>query len=108
MANVGQARARMIRVGGDAGVFRIVFRYNESLCAIPAFIWAEPIMTLEQLETWGMYLCGGGLILFMFFIVWDLAKKSKAGKFGTFVLFGVLGFAIMVFVIKEIFVHILA
>ncbi|MFC3115242.1 DUF2788 domain-containing protein [Cellvibrio fontiphilus] len=64
-------------------------------------------MTLEQLETWGMYLCGGGLIVFMFFIVWDLAKKSNAGKFGTFVLFGVLGFAIMVFVIKEIFVHIL-
>lgn len=64
-------------------------------------------MTLEQLETWGMYICGGGLILFMFFIVWDLAKKSKAGKFGTFVLFGVLGFAIMVFVIKEVFVHIL-
>ena len=55
-----------------------------------------------------MYLCGGGLILFMFFIVWDLAKKSNAGKFGTFVLFGVLGFAIMVFVIKEVFVHILS
>ena len=54
-----------------------------------------------------MYICVGGLIIFMFFIVWDLAKKSKAGKFGTFVLFGVLGFAIMVFVIKEVFVHLL-
>lgn len=54
-------------------------------------------MTLEQFESWAMYICGGGLIIFMFFIVWDLAKKSKAGKFGTFILFGVLGFAIMVF-----------
>lgn len=65
------------------------------------------MMTLEQFETLAMYICGGGLIIFMFFIVWDLAKKSNAGRFGTFVLFGVLGFAIMVFVIKEVFVHLL-
>jgi hypothetical protein len=64
-------------------------------------------MTFEQFESWAMYICVGGLIIFMFFIVWDLAKKSKAGKFGTFILFGVLGFAIMVFVIKEVFVHVL-
>ena len=64
-------------------------------------------MTFDQFESLSMYVFGGGLIIFMFFIVWDLAKKSKAGKLGTFVLFGVLGFAIMVFVIKEIFVHIL-
>jgi hypothetical protein len=64
-------------------------------------------MTLEHIETFGMYVCVGGLIIFMFFIIWDLAKKSNAGRFGTFVLFGVLGFAVMVFVIKEIFVHIL-
>lgn len=64
-------------------------------------------MNLEQFETLAMYVCGGGLIIFMFFIVWDLAKKSNAGKFGTFVLFGVLGFAIMVFVIKEVAVHLL-
>ena len=43
----------------------------------------------------------------MFFIIGDLAKKSKAGKFGTFVLYGVLGLAVLVFVIKEIFVHFL-
>ncbi len=65
-------------------------------------------MTLKLLETLGMYIGIGGLVLFMFFIIWDLAKKSNAGRLGTFVLFGVLGFAIMVFVIKEIFVHILA
>lgn len=27
------------------------------------------------------------LIIFMGFIVWDLAKKSKAGRFGSFILF---------------------
>ena len=64
-------------------------------------------MTIEQFETWSTYICVSGLIIFMFFIVWDLAKKSKAGRFGTFVLFGVLCMALVVFVGKEIAVHIL-
>jgi len=67
----------------------------------------ERFMTVEQFETWSLYVCVIGLVIFMFFIIWDLAKKSKAGKFGTLVLFGVLGLAIMVFVIKEIAVHVL-
>lgn len=64
-------------------------------------------MSVEQFETWSLYVCVIGLMCFMFFIIWDLAKKSKAGKLGTLVLFGVLGLAIMVFIIKEIAVHIL-
>lgn len=64
-------------------------------------------MTFEDFESWSMYICVTALIIFMFFIVWDLAKKSKAGRMGTFVLFGVLGFALMVFVLKEIAVHLL-
>ncbi|MNJ04270.1 hypothetical protein D3C73_1649440 [compost metagenome] len=42
------------------------------------------------------------LIGFMGFIVWDLAKKSKAGKFGTFILFFVLGLGILAFIIKSV------
>jgi Na+/melibiose symporter-like transporter len=62
-------------------------------------------MTLSQFETWSMILCGGGLIVFMFFIVWDLAKKSQAGKLGTLVLFGVLGLALLLFIFKELAVY---
>jgi hypothetical protein len=65
------------------------------------------LMTVEQFETWSLYICVTGLVCFMFFIIWDLAKKSKAGKLGTLVLFGVLGMAIMVFVFKEIAVQLL-
>lgn len=65
-------------------------------------------MSITLFETLATYLCVGGLVIFMFFIIGDLAKKSKAGKFGTFVLYGVLGLAVMVFVIKEIFVHVLS
>jgi hypothetical protein len=48
--------------------------------------------------TWGL----GGFVLFMLFIIWDLARKSKAGKLGTFVLFFVLAFGIFGFVMKSI------
>jgi Protein of unknown function (DUF2788) len=65
-------------------------------------------MSITLFETLATYLCVGGLVIFMFFIIGDLAKKSKAGRFGTFVLYGVLGLAVMVFVIKEIFVHVLS
>ncbi|AHF69598.1 DUF2788 domain-containing protein [Pseudomonas cichorii] len=53
-------------------------------------------------EEWMMTILVTILIGFMGFIVWDLAKKSKAGKFGTLILFFVLGLGIMAFVIKSL------
>jgi hypothetical protein len=44
----------------------------------------------------------GGLVLFMAFIVWDLAKQSKAGRYGTLVLFGALGLGVLGFIIKTV------
>ncbi len=40
------------------------------------------------------------LILFMVYIVWDLAKRSNAGKFGTLILYIGLALGIFGFVIK--------
>ena len=48
-----------------------------------------------------------GLVGYMGFIVWDLARKSKAGRFGTIALFTVLGAGVLGFVIKTILVEIL-
>ncbi|MFK8329561.1 DUF2788 domain-containing protein [Pseudomonas sp. BJa5] len=53
-------------------------------------------------EEWMMTILVTILIGFMGFIVWDLAKKSKAGKFGTFILFFVLGLGVLAFVIKSV------
>jgi hypothetical protein len=64
-------------------------------------------MTIEQFEEWSLYIGLGGLILFMVFIVWDLAKKSNAGRFGTFVLFLALALGLLGFLIKTILVEIL-
>ena len=47
------------------------------------------------------------LIGFMGFIVWDLAKKSQAGRFGTIALFVVLGAGVIGFIIKTVLVEIM-
>jgi len=62
-------------------------------------------MTVEQFEFYTLTFCVGGLIIFMTFIVWDLAKKSKAGKFGTFILFIALGVGLLGFVLKTVLVE---
>ncbi len=48
-----------------------------------------------------------GLIVWMGFIVWDLAKKSKAGRFGTIALFTILGAGVVGFIVKTILVEIM-
>jgi hypothetical protein len=64
-------------------------------------------VTEEQFAEYGLTFGVGGLILFMLFIIWDLARESKAGRFGTFVLFFVLAFGVLGFVAKQIIVWIL-
>ena len=55
-------------------------------------------------EEWMMIILVTVLIGFMGFIVWDLAKKSKAGRFGTLILFFVLGLGVLAFIIKSVVV----
>ena len=59
-------------------------------------------VTIAQFEMWSLYICVGGLILYMFFIMYKLAKDSNAGKFGTLIIFIGLGLGVMAFVIKEV------
>jgi hypothetical protein len=48
--------------------------------------------------TWGLAL----MIGLMLFIIWDLARKSKAGRLGTFILFFVLAFGVLGFLAKNV------
>ena len=48
-----------------------------------------------------------GLIVWMGIIVWDLAKKSQAGRFGTIALFTVLGAGVVGFIVKTVMVEIM-
>ncbi|TBW56638.1 DUF2788 domain-containing protein [Marinobacter halodurans] len=52
-----------------------------------------------------LYVLLTALIAYMGFIVWDLARKSNAGRFGTALLFMVLGAGVVGFVIKTILVE---
>ncbi|GAA3979348.1 DUF2788 domain-containing protein [Allohahella marinimesophila] len=63
-------------------------------------------MTFQQFESLSLYVLVGGLIIFMGFIVWDLAKKSKAGRFGTAILFIALFLGVVGFVVKTVLVEI--
>ena len=56
----------------------------------------------EQITEFGMTFGIGAFMLYMLFIIFDLARKSKAGKLGTFVLFFVLAFGMIGFVAKSI------
>ena len=64
-------------------------------------------METEQFEALMMYVLVGGLIIFMFFIIWDLAKKSKAGRLGTAELFLTLGLCLFAFMAKPIITYII-
>lgn len=64
-------------------------------------------MTIEQFEHWSLILCVGGLIGYMVFIIYRLAKDSNAGKFGLFILFIALGLGLFGFVAKEVIVYIM-
>ncbi|MFI2809985.1 MULTISPECIES: DUF2788 domain-containing protein [Microbulbifer] len=64
-------------------------------------------MTFAQFEEYSLWLGIGGLILFMLFIVWDLAKKSRAGRFGTLILFLALGLGLLGFIIKTVLVEVM-
>jgi hypothetical protein len=58
--------------------------------------------TEEQLSAFGLSFGLGGFILYMLFIIGHLAWQSKAGKFGTFVLFLGLAFGMTGFLAKYI------
>ena len=58
--------------------------------------------TEEQIAWFGLTFGVGAFMLYMVFIIWQLARESKAGKFGTFVLFLVLGFGLLGFLAKNV------
>ncbi len=56
--------------------------------------------TEPELAQFGLTFGLGAFMLYMLFIIYNLAKESKAGKLGTFVLFLVLAFGMVGFVAK--------
>ena len=51
----------------------------------------------DQIAQFGLTFGVGAFMLYMVFIIFQLARESKAGRFGTFVLFLALGFGLLGF-----------
>ncbi len=63
-------------------------------------------LTEEQIADFGATYGIGAFILFMLFIIGEIAWKSKAGKTSTFVLFFVLAYAMVGFLAKAVMLKI--
>jgi hypothetical protein len=59
-------------------------------------------LTEERVAELGMSVGLTAFIGFMLFIIWNLARESKAGRLGTFVLFFVLAFGMIGFIAKAV------
>lgn len=62
----------------------------------------------EQIAWFGLTFGVGAFMLYMVFIIFQLARDSKAGRFGTFVLFLALGFGLVGFAAKGIIKYFIA
>ncbi len=58
--------------------------------------------TEEQFAAFGLTIGVGAFMLYMLFIIGQLAWESKAGRFGTFVIFLGLAFGMVGFVAKGV------
>jgi len=60
-------------------------------------------LTEEQVSAFGMSFGLVAFMLYMLFIIGELAWRAKAGRAGTFVLFFVLSFGMFGFIAKAVF-----
>ena len=60
---------------------------------------------MQLFEDISLFIGIGALVLGMAWIVWDLARRSNAGRFGTIMLFTALGLGVLGFLIKTVLVE---
>ncbi|MCG7656535.1 DUF2788 domain-containing protein [Wielerella bovis] len=64
-------------------------------------------MTEAEFSMWALRICLTVFIIFLGFIIWQLGRESKVGKWGMFILFLVLGLGIAGFLFKNLLVEML-
>ena len=64
-------------------------------------------MSEQEFVSIALPICLAGLMLYMMYIMYKLARESKAGKFGTMIIFVALGLGIFGFIAKEVLVQML-
>lgn len=64
-------------------------------------------LSIAEFEDISLKVLVGGLICYMLFIIWNLARESKAGRYGMAWMFFGLGFGFIGFIAKSIIMKIL-
>ena len=64
-------------------------------------------LTVAEFEDISLKLLLTGLIAYMMFIIWNLARESKAGRYGTAWMFFGLGFGVFGFMAKSVIAKVL-
>lgn len=64
-------------------------------------------MSEEEFAAIAFKVCITVFVIFLGFIIWNLGKESKAGKFGTAILFLVLGLGIVGFLFKNVLIKLM-
>lgn len=64
-------------------------------------------LTVAEFEDISLKVCFTALILYMLFIIGNLAKQSKAGRYGTMWMFLALGLGFIGFVAKALIARIM-
>lgn len=59
-------------------------------------------MSIAQFEELSLTISISVLILYMFFILYKMAKESNAGTYGTFIIFMALGMGVVGFAAKSL------
>jgi hypothetical protein len=63
-------------------------------------------MTEAQFSEIALKICLTGLIIYMLWIVYNMGKESKAGRFGMIIMFIALGAGFFSFVVKGVLQYI--
>ncbi|BAL25523.1 DUF2788 domain-containing protein [Azoarcus sp. KH32C] len=58
-------------------------------------------LTVAEFEDWSLKILVSALIVYMLFIIGNLARQSKAGRYGTIWLFVALGLGFVGFIAKS-------
>ncbi|GAB4058027.1 DUF2788 domain-containing protein [Uliginosibacterium sediminicola] len=64
-------------------------------------------LSVAEFEDLSLKFLLSGLIAYMFFIIWNVARVSRAGRYGTIWLFLVMGLGMFGFMAKELIIKLL-
>lgn len=64
-------------------------------------------LSVAEFEALSMQILVGGLIAYMLFIIWKMSRETRAGRYGTAIMFAALGTGMLGFAAKSVIAKVL-